>query len=1804
MARPNRRTFLFFAFHDRDYFGWRRTTRSETSSGARVFSPVDSPIRCTGRARSFPIVQPLTGGNERREILCLRWFIIVADCVTMSHDVSNVRAFGARELFLVRWTLRESSKNGLMATVASKTTLSPQPVNREHQKEDGYLSEHLTIIGTTSPSELFSMKLLLLAGLLAVTFCHFDFTDKHRLAGKQLVFDLDTQVASGMPGSSFLHSIFRLSAKAHVTYKSEDQIVLRLTDIKSGHLNTDVEDVDKLLPFKAVDEEPLDAEMKRALELPVSYLNNNGLVSNVIFDKEDNLWSMNTKRAIISMTQMDQQKARMETPLIEDEMSTMETSVEGECKVFYTMPNELKMKREGEKKMWTLTKNIDFAQCKKTANIFYGYTEAEMCKDCDRKHVDENEEHSHHVNRVHRSTVIDYTFSEEQIEKIELLSMYVVPNVVRSKNSDLVSTVVMAMKLREKKEASHHMTEGPKNGLIAELLYSAEADKLIEKFERFGEKDLKEIPVEHIPNEKIIDVIEKLARAMQDENKGMSIYDSAHYTTLIRYFRTLTLKRLEELFYEMDHLQIKLARSLYVQALTSAGTYNTVKMFVDKVIENKISMSLAAQAVKTLNIRKPSAEQVDMIVRLCETSDMKTLDFAYQSCWLSAGAVMNKWAKMNDQQVNDSKARGYVTVLLNKYMEAKDTLKKVVALKSLANAGLDASFDYLRDIILNKDEEKMVRMQAIDALRQLRATIPHKIHTVLLPVFKDVSEVPEIRMTAFSMIMHTLPEQKILDQIVKTISKETNSHVASFAVSMINALSKSSEPCQKKLAKDFMDIINIAHLKIDLHDNMDKYFHIPMYNHEHDFGAVFNLATMLSDDSPIFKEVMLGWDQFAFGKWHKYFAQIGFTQENMEKVIEQVTELINQKLRSIKWDEQIVVRGKRTDKTPRDMLKDLVKKLRIVSRENKQKSFAMFYIRWKNMDHAVYSWDLDAVEVASTHMEKLIKSGLHGSILKKLFRDYGEFDYYMATDVFETYTKIPTSLGLPLVTRQTNPLLFHLAGNADLQIGRTWDISLKTHVTATSAHVIRSDIYSPFGAAGVKTVFGGELNLPIDFVVKYGSTDSSMKKRLEITVEAPKDKMKIAAIHTIPSTYVLKGINEFVESDEMMTIANRYLTHTEHTIKTKYMEMDECPIVVRGHGYDFFALDRPVDVLFTGHNHFQINLEPTSKAPKSWTAVLEFEAAEEQVESEKPELEHFYNTQESNSFFALDDQSEDEESERTTEYRESLRKYSSKKANKMSMKIKLSGNGGAYEQKASLSVDLFCDDKNTHCRLVAHVLRTPVPFYKETEDWSAKIVLNTLWPESTNALSRLSEKKHRELTGSLDAYFGSGTRHTQWIKMKLQGEQSKVLRALISSELKKLVTPMERRELLEKANLINQLKLQTTYELSENNKEFVTGLAVALRYAKYFNIYMEQGNQELPKNQFNMKLTTDQDQMRYLNATVETASRTMKMYEYQLPYSIPEMVTFVKRLSPIGMIEKSDVCRVEESKIHTFMNAIYTMPLQASDCWTLLVQDCIEKEQGSKFAVLQKYLDMRSEEKKLRILIRDIRIEAQVVRGEMEVQVGREHVNFERDAARLEALGLKLREGVLVFENHDLFVMFDGKTITTRIANIYKYRQCGLCSAEYEDDQIILPTNEKTSDISKFHESFIDTKTEQCSVDREQLRRTDNYKSSVQDRMWYADDDYESHTDLTTSPEEETLILADSYGKLCFSLKPIKRCPKGLIPLKKTATKIGFACLERDSELARRLEKQCKNKEVIDAEELMDEKVQMRNVRSHYECSA
>uniref|UniRef100_A0A915BUL9 PPIase cyclophilin-type domain-containing protein n=1 Tax=Parascaris univalens TaxID=6257 RepID=A0A915BUL9_PARUN len=143
--------------------------------------------------------------------------------------------------------------------------------------------------------------------------------------------------------------------------------LFHLEKIRVGSINGDLPVPSEVKRFEIFEEKDIEEENFKLLSLPLRFKYVDGLVSEIEFDRDDESWSENIKRAILDVLQVNLKKNRRtdiqgERRLSEhidilekrydranavDFFTAQEASLEGDCEVYYTI-NELPIEEKGK----------------------------------------------------------------------------------------------------------------------------------------------------------------------------------------------------------------------------------------------------------------------------------------------------------------------------------------------------------------------------------------------------------------------------------------------------------------------------------------------------------------------------------------------------------------------------------------------------------------------------------------------------------------------------------------------------------------------------------------------------------------------------------------------------------------------------------------------------------------------------------------------------------------------------------------------------------------------------------------------------------------------------------------------------------------------------------------------------------------------------------------------------------------------------------------------------------------------------------------------------------------------------------------------------------------------------------------------------------------------------------------------------------------------------------------------------------------------------------------------------------------
>ncbi|KHJ98709.1 lipoprotein amino terminal region [Oesophagostomum dentatum] len=1020
----------------------------------------------------------------------------------------------------------------------------------------------------------------------------------------EYIFHFEGDVHSGIPLPTETE-ISRIEAYVHVQTPDDHNALLKLKDIRFATGKDERKET-----FKSIEDLKLrhvSKEHLELLELPVKFAYKNGMVSELQFHENDETWSKNVKRSIVNMLQLnlhkmgrtdetDMERYENVRDIKNDYFTATERTIEGECEVAYTI---IKKKED----VTEVTKSVNFNKCTGRPFSKYNFRYLTECRDCKETNI------------LEPSTVYTYLLEREGLKNVEVRSVYT----VNVESQPVMKTEVRArMTLEETKQIGREIEL--RHGKKESLIYSNEVERNIEQFYMEGD-DVEILPYERIQNK--FEEVRKIIREIEETKEHK--HETTHQLSrLVSLFRMCTMQELEmvhERIYRQAEIRIK---KLIEHCLSIAGTKNTITHLLKHMKTENIETYRIVHLLKSIQETPyPSPKIVEELIQFTETEVVRRSPVVRQAVWLTLGSVMRGVVGYTKDEVityeKDMHMRKERSELKHKYLhlfrkqyhEAETIYEKVLCLKWLANAGIDLSAYELEKIIMNKREELPVRMEAIDALRLLKEVMPRKIQSILMPIYKNRLEEPELRMAALVRIMHTLPQQPIIVQIISTMEREPNQQVAAFTYDLLKSFVHSTHTCYKKLAKEIQPLLTMTRYVRPERLLTSTYKYMPLFTENVLTGINMDFATIFGKNSVWPKELMMSLDTVFNGMWNKYLFQLGFSQQNIERLIEKITH----KLVRMENEMTTVVRGRRIRESM-NILKEIAKKLNIRPRVTDNKiPHVMLYLRYKDMDYAVLPINEKVIDEL---VEKYIREGrLERRELDLLFNRDPEFKLHTFTFLFETIKKIPTTLGLPVIFKTKMPTVMSAEGEFTMEkIMDGLRIHLNTEPSVVTTKVTEMRLWNPLFEQGVKIVGSIEARLPLDFVM-----DITYNKEFELkyNMKIPTDEKTLLRVMNRPVVFFrfLSGEKKYFHEAEQRTIMlPKWKRDNE---KEKMFEFLGIKTVLRGNWLNKWNFRN----LVLGEYDWEMVMIPTRDAPRKIQFVMN-SGMIEKFRMERPELTQLF----------------------------------------------------------------------------------------------------------------------------------------------------------------------------------------------------------------------------------------------------------------------------------------------------------------------------------------------------------------------------------------------------------------------------------------------------------------------------------------------------------------------------------------------------------------------------------------------------
>lgn len=1667
-------------------------------------------------------------------------------------------------------------------------------------------------------------------------------------AGKEYRYLLDTQISSGFATVSDQHAMTRIQAQILLQFQSERSVVMRMESYEMGTLNREVLQPEKVQPMQMFKSVQVDDKQLDLIKLPLQFDYADGIVENLHFHQDDKPWAKNIKRAVLNMLQsnLKQRTGLVELEPIEKEYKDRETdqvenirmftlpemTLEGECQTGYTinrMTPENKYNRYSEDstettRMFNVTKSIDFKRCKKIADIRYG---PKIELPCDKCNVEELEER-----KLDRTTIIRQVFvgtpEKFGIQKIEVISHYMFKMINAEEERPMRTIVASELNYMDAKEIRSSRQELRDLGTEEKLIYSIEWDSDEKRFYMYGDEEFPNNSPFRAVNNKI-NTIEKsiirLVNLWNDKVQGIESEGTGIFTKIVEFTRMCTLEELKQVYEKVTRNNERItgndmhkAEDILVDALSNAGTHNTIKFLVEKIKSKEIESTRAIRAITHLKgLPMPSEKHVELLVEMCNSHVVQQNGPLKQTCWLTTGAIIGELCddevtredgferNLPKPMCQRKQQQKFVETIMELYKSGENRYEKILALKSLGNAGLAESTQELEKIIRDIREDPMIRMQAIDSLRRLRAQMPHRIQRILLPVFQNVRERPEIRMAAISMILPTIPDKNMLDQIAYTLLKEPSRQVKSYVYSAMMHLSESPISIEKELAKHLKSLLKLAGITEENEQEFlrgSRFVRVPFYSQKNREGLLSEFESMVGPDNYLPKRLTASLDALFSGILEKNGLELRVSQENIENWYHKVYDSM---VDSFSYDRQERESRPRrhqqresSSEESQEQSDKIYTKLGVKKRSRDQfwsvdsdasqgiEPYGMFTFRYADVDYVVLPVE---EELLPESVRRYITSGKKPTMrdvedLTKLFQGR-PFRYQAAFNLLDSIVKVPTSAGFPIRMVHLLPVLASAEGNIKARLnGRNMEIESKLHPIMTATHLKRVEIWSPIVMTGAETTQTVELNWPIDSVIKI---EADSKKSVSWFINIPQEKTQIFGLHTLPSTFVadIDRTSMLPRMPSIKKIDNQRLQQQFRSLDTVYGEESiNLPLKVEGDvhiPHDVTSYKKVVNTLLTSENHVHAVFEPNHRTPKQIVLTVDGEAFRQHDDlTSHRQLRSFYSKNKFDEEYERQYGSSEEEGDNDRRLTSYLDDYEPRKMYKHQARVQLKTvmDRDSVHKFGEMSVEAACDERVKYCQGKLEIRRSPF-MDEERGEWKFTAEAKTLYPEYVSDVDDLSrqDKKNMKFVAQIDAEWGTeNADKKQQIDLRINGEQFKPKQWI--QKISGIQRSTQDYESLEeqmklKIAFLNKYDFVADYRLSPYTQNLFSRVFGGLKYWDFWSTSVQaQRNRD---GVVSGTVMIDPITHEHVNMTVKTPSECVTIDSVKLPMKFKpfQLVrgsegssrsnSFMDVVRSYSSQNRPE-CKVDGKRVETFDDVTYKAPL--TKCYSVLAKDC--SSQTPRFTVLMKKLGS-GEDKKLKLISGKQIIEVQPDKnGKLIVKVDGDEVT---DTQELLDYGIDYTKEMVNIETRDVNVRFSGRKIWIKLAQTHKNTQCGLCGHYNDDaeDEFRMANNQHTSDLKEFHRGYT-LEDEKCKKEMEESYGRERYERDDSDESRSWEDESNERGDEKKRPIEKTDVQEYNH-KVCFSINSVKECPRGYRPDEKEDKKIKYLCFPRNDSEARRL---------------------------------
>ncbi|XP_074640374.1 vitellogenin-6-like [Tubulanus polymorphus] len=962
-------------------------------------------------------------------------------------------------------------------------------------------------------------------------------------------YDTVSQAVTGLPELSRLASGLKVKCTVRLQFLDETRVVLQVAAPRFYQVNKEIPKPTAFsdpLPLNVFTEVSGSVAEKLKVDImkPVQFRYIDGIISEVQVAEIDAIWSMNIKKGLLSLLQVDLEGRKtmadqnIHAHLYRKSFSkaseskafkVMEESTVGSCETFYSQWAAPMM--SGADSGWmvmNLTKTVDHNRCSNVPLMEKSNIKGHNCNDIP---------YANKAWIAKPGTTIHYKLYKSGrkflVDTAEVRSQVVVYPVNVSMGSITTFmhqwTKVSAIRPISRPIPVPTMKPAPEGlrmiipGIIGAAIPTQAPSATVTEIERII-RLISALPETELPKPEWI-------------------------TTLIKELRKCPLTTLNSLIKPYlqpssgnpSHMRVRRIVWNLLPTLRTMPALQLIKASIQsQLIKDASEMSFILSTIPITY--EPMPEYITEILAICKDPSVMKQVQPKQTCWLAAGALIHRLVISNHPRPSSSDihqrhfgnilvegqitaqrlsalTRHYSQEILALFRAAQSEPERLLALKVIGNAGLIEHVPYLEKVISDINAPKIIRVQAIYSLRHLVHAIQQKVKTMLWPYLNNPIESTQLRVASYVILSEAEPEFALLQTIANNLHREQNLHVASYIFNHMKQVSMSSHPCCLKMAKKMMLALHFAK-PIPMNILMPTRVHIPYKSVSMGIAGAWDMSMIPTRRSFLPQSGNMKLNTHILG--HSVdIVEAGFYTEGLQTLMEKLWGPYGS-VRKSKTVLDILKPRQKRSVSPEGELNDIRSKLNMKA-VTPEAFKGMIYmkmfgheLRMFTLNNEVIRTIFETGKIAISNIESELRSGKSWNVEKTMV-------------VEDAIVKVPTFVGLPVSLNLT--ALAHLKWKSQVSLrvepsifkekrARAMPQFATAKIIATPKLVtdveLTMGVAVPFLRAGTKATVQLLSNTPINAEVKY----TWATRKIEISVPTIQQELRLIDLHVKPVTFV------------------------------------------------------------------------------------------------------------------------------------------------------------------------------------------------------------------------------------------------------------------------------------------------------------------------------------------------------------------------------------------------------------------------------------------------------------------------------------------------------------------------------------------------------------------------------------------------------------------------------------------------------------------------------------------------------------